>query len=1128
MSLTNLANSKLPSRLRFETLKSTGLLSIVESRSTAQDSQGFMWFSGSSGLTRYDGYTTKTYRNTPKDPQSLSSNFVSDILIDNKDRLWVATANGGLNLYNTSSDGFTHYKHNPNDPHSLSNGVITSLFVNSTGQLYLATTGGGLNLFDPKTEKFTHYLHNPNDYQSIMSNRLSEVYVDHEGMVWIGSRDSGLDRLDPNTGEFRHFSHDPSDKTSLSHNGIFTIYEDKKNRLWVGTQAGGLNLLNRDSGHFIHYRHDSQNIHSIGSDKITAIAEGEDDTLWVGTDGGGLNILTPSSGLFIRYQHRLGDITSLPSNKIISTYRDKDGDWWFGYFPSGITRSAPYASSFTNYKRDIKNESGLSHNGILAFEEDKHGNLWVGSEDGLNYLNRATGEITQYTKGPYHKVIEPPLALHIDHQGELWIGTWSGGLSRLNMATSKFTNYQPDNNNLKSINDDKIWAVYEDADNEVWVGTAYGGLNHYDRNTGRFTTYQSNIKDTTSITPGYVQALHEDQQGRFWVGTRGGLNQMDRATGLFTRYLHINSDPTSISANSIWCITEDKSGNLWIGTSGGGLNKFDPNTGHFTAYRVIDGLPSDTVLGILEDNQGYLWLSTSNGLSKFNPITERFRHYTSQHGLPGNVFNRPAYLKTRKGELVFGSTEGFTIFDPANIFENKSAPPVVITKFELFNKQVEIGTENSPLQQSIHSTSNLTLKYNQSVFSLTFAALNYRIPAMNQYAYLLEGFESNWNYVGHKRTATYTNLDPGKYVFRVKAANSDGVWNEKGASLTITVLPPWWKTGWAYTLYGLFLLSIVIAFVRSQRKKVIFEKKVNAQLEHKVAERTAELEDKNRKIEVQKVEVEEKNKEILATQKQLIQSSKMASIGTMTAGVAHEINNPTNFAHAAAYMMHDEIIKIKAFLKQLAGGDKAAPEVLQSFDEQFTKLVELTKTTIEGTTRIKAIVEDLRTFSRIDDAKQAQVNITDLINSTVHLVQTQYDAVVIETQFDYEALFLCFPSKLNQVFMNIILNACQAIESKSFSESKLEGKLKGKVMIKTRSKDNRLIITFEDNGCGMSEQIINRIFEPFFTTKDVGSGTGLGMAISFGIIEEHGGSIDFESVVDKGTKVTIEFDVLSL
>jgi len=316
----------------------------------------------------------------------------------------------------------------------------------------------------------------------------------------------------------------------------------------------------------------------------------------------------------------------------------------------------------------------------------------------------------------------------------------------------------------------------------------------------------------------------------------------------------------------------------------------------------------------------------------------------------------------------------------------------------------------------------------------------------------------------------------------------------------------------------LFFISLSLFLTRYLgRRFTIYEDKINTtqqqlqllneQLEHKVVERTVEL--------------EEKNKEILATQKQLIQSSKMASIGTMTAGVAHEINNPTNFAHAAVYMMSDEISKIKSFLKKLAGGENAEPEVLQSFDDKFNKLIDLTKTATEGTTRIKTIVDNLRAFARIDDAKQATVKLSGLLKSTVHLVSTQYDSILIETHFDYDPMFTCFPSKLNQVFMNIIVNACQAIEIKQLDYKELEGK----IIIKTAQKNNKLVFTFEDNGCGMTEENIPRIFEPFFTTKDVGKGTGLGMAISFGIIEEHSGSVEVKSIIDEGSKIIIRFDL---
>ncbi|MCJ8322147.1 MAG: ATP-binding protein, partial [Colwellia sp.] len=756
-------------------------------------------------------------------------------------------------------------------------------------------------------------------------------------------------------------------------------------------------------------------------------------------------------------------------------------------------------------------------------------------------------------------------------RGNLWIGTYDSGLNHFNPKTQKFTHYRHQPGDANSLSDDNIMSLLEDSQGNLWVGTG-GGLNQFNPKTQQFTHYRNQAGDVNSLSDDDVWSFIEDSQGDFWVGTRGGLNHFNPKTQQFTHYHHQAGDANSLSDDNVYSLLEDSQGNLWVGTPDG-LNLFNKNTANFTHFTTKNGLPNNVIYRIEEDKQGNIWLSTNQGLSRMNPKAETFRNYDVGDGLQSNEFNGGASFKSKNGELFFGGINGFNRFTPENIIDDKQAPIVLITAMFLLNESVPIvpllsnhnpileqstetklltissssnavdELEGFSLTQAIHVTKAITLTYKDNIIAFEFAALHFSNPTKNQFAYQLVGWDKDWVSTDYKnRRATYTNLPNGDYTFRVKASNADGYWNEDGASLKITVLPPPWKTWWAYTLYGLFLLTLVVAFIHSQRKKVLFERNINAQLEHKVVERTSELkaqkdeveeknkkieaqksevEVKNQKIEAQKNEVEEKNKEILATQKQLIQSSKMASIGTMTAGVAHEINNPTNFAHAAAYMMKDEIIKIKAFLKQLAGGDKAESEVLQSFDEQFTKLIELTKTTTEGTARIKTIVEDLRTFARIDDVKHEQVQISDLINSTVHLVRTQYDSITIDTEFDYEPLFKCFPSKLNQVFMNIIVNACQAIENKKSSISNFEGK----VVIKTNQYEDQLIMSFEDNGCGMIEETINRIYEPFFTTKDVGSGTGLGMAISFGIIDEHGGSINIESEIDKGTKVIIKLDV---
>jgi len=832
--------------LRFKTIDHTELNSIGHPNAILQDSQGFMWFGGLSGLARFDGYTTRIYRNDLQNPKSLSNSFVHDLLLDAQDRLWVATR-GGLNLYDPVTETFKRYQHNPKTSDGLSHNVVSSLAEGPEGKLWVATLGGGLNLFDPKAETFVRFQHNAEDSASLASDNLHMVYSDHEGMVWIGTSNAGLDRLDPSTGSFTHFSHEPHNPASLSDNTVWRVFEDSRHRIWVGTLGGGLNQLDKKTGDFIHYDLGLKKSHGLGGDYINYISENDDGRLWIATDGGSLNLLDPDTGKIERYRHRPGDPTSLPTNKVQSTFKDQQGDWWFGHFPFGVSKVDPYASAFQNYQHDPHHQNSLSNNGVLSIAEDPDGNLWIGTEDGLNRLNRETGNITRYKHDPERPSSLPApavLDVAITEDDQVWVGTWGGGASRLDKKTASFIDLQL---SLESPSDelDIVWVIREDGQNNLWLGSEGGGLVEYNPKTGQSTAYLPDQNDTNTITSDFVTALFEDSQGNFWVGTPGGLNLMDRTKGTFTRFRHMEEDPNSLSSNHIWCIAEDSKGYIWIGTRGG-LNKLNRTTGQFSVYRTNDGLPNETIKGIVEDELGHLWLITENGLSRFNPATDVFRNYTTDHGLPGNVFNRPAYLKTGKGELVFGSTNGFTILDPENLFVDNSAPPVVFTDFQLFNRSVPIGGENSPLQKAITKAEKIVLTHEQSVFSLSFSALNYRIPELSRYTYKLEGFESNWNAVGTQRTATYTNLDAGTYVFRVKASNSDGTWNQEGASLEIVVLPPWYETN-LFRLGLIILALIALQLIYLYRTRLI--RRSEQMLALQVKERTRELEEKNKEIE---------------------------------------------------------------------------------------------------------------------------------------------------------------------------------------------------------------------------------------------------------------------------------------
>ncbi len=392
-----------------------------------------------------------------------------------------------------------------------------------------------------------------------------------------------------------------------------------------------------------------------------------------------------------------------------------------------------------------------------------------------------------------------------------------------------------------------IWSILEDRYGVLWIATQGGGLNRYNREKNSFDHFTYDANSADSISSDVIWTLFEDSQGELWVGTQEGLNKFNRQTETFRRYKNIQGDSSSLSHNRVMALFEDDAKNLWIGTRGG-LNHWNRKTQKFTAYREDDGLASDVIQGVLQSQQGELWLSTSNGLSRFNTKTKQVRNYDSSNWLPGNHFNIGAFMQGRNGTLYFGSTKGFTKFVPEQVQDNQRLPPIVITDFSIFNKPVPIGEHQSPLHKAILETDALALNHKQSVFTLTFAALDFRAPEKNQYAYKLIGFDTHWNFVGNKRTASYTNLDPGEYTFKVKASNNEGLWNETGRSLSITILPPPWRSWWAYSIYCLLIAASILLFIRSQQRKVIEEQAANRKLEQKVAERTQELEQKNQEL----------------------------------------------------------------------------------------------------------------------------------------------------------------------------------------------------------------------------------------------------------------------------------------
>jgi two-component sensor histidine kinase/ligand-binding sensor domain-containing protein len=779
-----------------------------------------MWFGTQDGLNKYDGYNFTVYKYEELDVQSLSDNFITTIYEDKSGAIWVGTDQGGLNKFNRETDQFTPYKYEPDNPNSLSSNRILSIYEDKSGILWVGTDQGGLNKFNQETEQFTRYTYNPNNLNSIGNNTVLSIYEDKMGTLWIGTDGGGLNKFNRETEQFTRYTHNPDDRNSLSNNTVLSIYEDQSGRLWIGTNSGGLNKFERESGKFTHYIHEPDNPNSLSDNNVSSIVEDRFGNLWLATSswygnsyGTALNKFEPETGKFTHYAHNQANPTSLSDNLVASIWRDNSEILWIGTGFSGINQLDQKERKFTHYKRNPIDPHSLIDNHISSIYEDINSTLWIGTFNrGLDKLDRETGKFTHYrheSDNPSSLSSDNVWSVYEDQSAVLWIGTLSGGLNIFDRDTGKFTHYKHDSDNPYSLSDDTVWSIYEDQSSTIWIGTFNGGLNKFDRETERFTHYKHDPVNPNSLSNNNVFSIYEDQSGRLWIGTYGGgINKFERETEQFTPYKHDPNNPNSLNFDRINAIYEYPAGTLWIGTYGGGLDKFDIATETFTHYTEKDGLPNNSVVGILGDDEGNLWLSTGKGLSKFNPKTETFRNYDVSDGLQGNEFDGvKAHFKSKTGEMFFGGLNGFNAFYPDQVKDNPHIPPVVITDFKKFNESVK-------LDKAISETKELKLSYKDRFFGFEFAALDYTNPQKNQYAYKLEGFDKDWISSGTRRYASYTNLDGGTYTFRVKGSNNDGVWNEEGTSIKIIITPPPWKTWWAYTLYVVALVSAVLGYVR--------------------------------------------------------------------------------------------------------------------------------------------------------------------------------------------------------------------------------------------------------------------------------------------------------------------------
>ena len=828
--------------------------------SIMQDKDGMMWFGTLSGLNKFDGMEVTVYTNDAHDPNSLTLNWITSLCEDQKGRFWVGTNGAGINMFTKSNAYFKPIVTDATNPYSLGSLNVSLLLEDMDGNVWIGTADAGIDLqrYREDSLKFEHFRNQPGDRTSLSNDDIRVMHQRKDGSIWIGTQ-NGLNKLVHSASgkiTFERFYHDPTNPNSISGNEITSIFEDTSGRLWIGTANNGLNLMLEDGRalSFEHFMHEESSPSGLTSNAITSIQEDDLGQIWVGTRDQGIDILT-YWGKDVHIRNLRNDPlahTSISNNIIKVIYKSRSGMMWIGSWGGGIDKLNSGKTDFEIFRHDPSNVNSLMRtSGIRSFAKTSDGIIWIGSHNGLTRFDKQTNEFSNFgaltddQDEAYNITI---YAILPEKNSTLWLGT-SSGLVKYDRDKNKFINYRHDANDPKSIGHNIIRSLKMDKDGNIWMAT-YAGLEKYNPITDEFTHHRHDPNDPTTPPDDGLYTLTFDHKGQLWVGWNFGLFHYDLKKGTDAIYVHDSLDSQSLGEGLVLSIYEDAHRTIWVGTYGGGLNKLDKKTGKFIRYTTENGLQNDVIYGILQDKVDNLWMSTNIGISKLNLYSLEVHNYDVRDGLQSNEFNGGAYFQAKDGEMFFGGVGGYNSFYPAQVKDNTYVPPIILTAFKVFGKHVE-------LEEVVSDIEEIVISYKDNFFSFEFVALDYLDPKKNQYAYILENFDQDWIYSGTRRFASYTNLKPGTYIFRVRGSNSDGVWNLEGARVTVIIIPPFWYTGWFKLIMVIVGLLLIYTFY-----KVIVTQLYNKRLKKEVDYQTSELNTLNSELQVLNTDLAANNAEL--------------------------------------------------------------------------------------------------------------------------------------------------------------------------------------------------------------------------------------------------------------------------
>ncbi|MGC1392384.1 MAG: two-component regulator propeller domain-containing protein [Bacteroidales bacterium] len=1083
---------------RFDHLTTDNGLSSNRIWCICRDSKDYLWMGTDIGLDKYDSYEVRKYRHDDNQPGTISGNNILCIYEDRAKNLWIGT-NNGLNLYDREKDNFKIFKSNPDDKSSLNSNYIASIAEDKKGTVWILTEGNCLNKWIPETHNFVRY-QIESTQNGLWARPSKMISIDSKGNFWIVSLDNGITCFDPGTGKFKRII-DPS--INLGDNCFKSIYVDKQDKIWITTDGNG----------FFSYEPDINKFEQFGSKGdgkgtnqkiILAIIPEDDNYLLLGVDQGGINRFNKRTKTFEYFKYDNANDEGLNNNGIWCFHRDREGILWVGTSGGGINYINSRINKFKLF-RHTNNPNSLSYSFTGCFFEDHLGMIWVGTDGGgVDLFDPVKGTFKLFKHvpdDPYSISGNVIRSITEDNDHNIWIATWDAGLNRYDRKTNRFRRYMPVKNDPASISGNSIWNLKMNHNGILWLGNYAVGTDQFDTKKGVIRRFRYDKNDPKSISSNQPYFFYEDIENNMWICTENGLNLYDDKTNSFKVF--------SLPNNQIEAFLRDKVGNLWVGTNTNGIYYCKPNGDIIKTYDITNGLPNNKIQAIVEDNQGNLWISTSGGISRFDPKTQIFRNYSKEDGLQSNQFFQQSFLKTRKGEIYFGGYNGFNSFFPDSLKDNDFIPPVYITDFQLFNKPVPTALPGSQFQTHISEAKEITLNWNQSVFSFSFSAINYVHPEKNQYAYIMEGFEKNWNYTNaSRRYVTYTNLDPGKYTFRVKASNNDGVWNDKGVSLRIIILPPWWKTIWfkiiAIAAIIAFFISILLLRVRSlSKQKFLLEKSVvlkTAELQEKndiLIKQAEKLNESYALLEDRQQQIEKQKEELLSQQENLVNMNNElqalnASKDKFFSIIAHDLKNPFSTIIGFSEILKDGI---------RSGDPVEIKESATMINDSAIQTFKLLENLLEWANSQQGNIS----------FNPGQINLSELINEEFIMLNDMAikKNIVLESCFSKNLTIYADRNMIKTVLRNLISNAIKFTHRN------------GKVEVNALIEKNMVEISVSDNGVGMTEETISKLFRIDANLSTHGTenekGTGLGLFLCKEFVEKHNGEIWVESESGKGS-----------